>query len=107
MSTYAAESGSKPDKTDPSDPEKGVDNRSRTSIQSSPLGTSEEVNINDVLGLEETNPVTRDKMRLVNDVSQDETLNRACFLVDADSLPPAHRPSTRSAGRPSTPSSSA
>lgn len=66
----SAVSSSNPNKIDMSDVEKGVDDQGRISLQSSPLGTSEEITI-DVLGLEETNAVTRNKIHLVNDVSQE------------------------------------
>lgn len=70
LAAMSAVSGNNPNKVDVSDLEKGVDGRSRTSIESSPLGTSEEITI-DVLGCEETNAVTRNKIHLVNDVSRE------------------------------------
>lgn len=68
LAAMPATSGSNPNKVNMSNLEKGVDGQSRTSLQSSPLGTSEEIT-NDVLGHEETNPVTRYKIHLVNNVS--------------------------------------
>ncbi|KAM0323760.1 hypothetical protein ACHAQA_008697 [Verticillium albo-atrum] len=53
------------EKVDMSSLEKGTDNRSKTSLQSSPLGATEEVT-SDVLGREKTNPVARNKIHLVN-----------------------------------------